>query len=332
MSSPTSNPKAIVASAALHALMIGIALWIAYDSGNSKKPQVFELVAGAGDNFGATEAPAIGVAGGGPALEIPLPPTLNPINPAATEASATPIEAAPTPPADPSPIEPAPPTPPTPPTKTKVVDAKDSGATKPVPDIPKMTKAVTRISDKRAANIKKKAEAEQKAAADRAAKEAALNAKRMTKEEFDKQNKGKGTNPSQRTTAGGGTGSTKRIDAEGIAGGVVGGSAKNKTGGAGGTALTRQDIELSDAYISLLIRKLKEAHQKPDGLSDLLQTIVEFRLTSSGSVVNVTIVSSSRNSEFDQSVLSAFRRISLPPPPPNLKTSDYKLTFKMKED
>jgi hypothetical protein len=31
-------------------------------------------------------------------------------------------------------------------------------------------------------------------------------------------------------------------------------------------------------------------------------------------------------------VLAAFRRITLPPPPANLKTSDYTITFKMKED
>jgi len=124
----------------------------------------------------------------------------------------------------------------------------------------------------------------------------------------------------------------KRIDAEGIAGGVSGGSTANKTGGAGGKALTRQDIELSDAYISLLIQRLKTAHQKPDGLSDLLEATVKFSLLSSGSVVNVTVIGSSRNSEFDQSVMAAFRRITLPPPPANLKTSDYTLTFKMRED
>jgi len=67
-------------------------------------------------------------------------------------------------------------------------------------------------------------------------------------------------------------------------------------------------------------------------LSDLLEATVKFRLTSSGAVTNVTIVSSSRNPEYDQSVLAAFRRISLPPPPANLKTNDYTITFKMRED
>lgn len=328
MSARTAN--SFFASAALHALLIALVLWFTYQANHQKKEpmQVFELVAGAGDNFAATEAPALGVPGGGIKFEAPGPPTPEP---------APPVEAAPPPEPSPvvpaaSPVEPAP-EPPTPkpvkaPPKTpaKTPTAAPTKEYKPV----NMAKMVDRIADKRAANIEKKIKADQAAAEARAAKEAALNAKRMTKADFDRMNAGKGTASAPKP--GGGTGAVKRIDAEGIAGGVSGGSTSNKTGGAGGKALTREDIELSEAYISLLIQRLKEAHQKPEGLSDLLQATVKFRLTSSGSVVNVTIISSSRNAEYDQSVLAAFRRITLPPPPPNLKTSDYTITFKMKED
>lgn len=320
--SSARTTNAFFASAALHALLIGLILWFAYEANRKSKedaPQIFELVAGEGDNFAATEAPALGVAGGGVKFEAPEPPAANP-SPPAEAAPAQPEESPVV--AAASPVEPAPPPPPV---KTTAKPAVKEYKTV------NMAKMVDRIADKRAANIEKKLKAEQKAAADRAAKEAALDAKRMTKADFDRMNKGK-SSPSQKVGTGGGTGSLKRIDSEGIAGGVAGGSTSNKTGGAGGKALTRQDIELSEAYISLLIQRLKEAHQKPEGLSDLLEATVKFRLTSSGSVTGVTIISSSRNSEFDQSVLAAFRRITLPPPPPNLKTSDYTLTFKMKED
>ena len=323
-----SSPRtpAFIASVTLHALLIGLVLWFAYSNhkkSEEEKPKIFELVMGEGDNFAATEAPALGTPGGGIKIEIPGPPTPTP----------SPVEAAPPEP-EPSPVEPAPPAKPAkpapvaPPVKTPAKSAPAPKEYKPVD----MAKMVDRIADKRAANIEKKIKADQKAADDRAAKEAALNAKRMTKEDFDRQNKGKSSSSQASAKSGGGTGATKRIDAEGIAKGVVGGSTANKIGGAGGKALTREDIELSEAYISLLIQRLKAAHQKPDGLSDLLQATVKFRLTSSGSVVDVTIVSSSRNSEYDQSVLAAFRRITLPPPPPNLKTNDYTITFKMKED
>jgi colicin import membrane protein len=319
MASTVSTSRAFVASAALHTLLMGVLLWFAYENkkqADEDKPQIFELVAGAGDNFGATEAPALGTPGGGIKLEIPAPPAPDPspVEPAAAEPEPSPVAPAP-------PVEAAPP-----PVKTPAKSAPAPKEYKPV----NMAKLVDRIADKRAANIEKKFKAEQAAADARAAREAALNAKRMTKADFDRLNKGR-SSPSQKTS-GGGTGSLKRIDAEGIAGGVAGGSTANKIGGAGGKALTREDVELSEAYISLLIQRLRAAHQKPEGLSDLLEATVSFRLTSSGQVVSVTVTSSSRNKEFDQSVLAAFRRITLPPPPANLKTSDYTLTFKMKED
>ncbi|MFA6960108.1 MAG: cell envelope integrity protein TolA [Opitutaceae bacterium] len=317
MSARTTN--AFFASATLHAVLIGLIVWFAYTANKHIKEStpIFELVAGEGDNYAATEAPALGVAGGVKfAVPQPPAPTPSPVVAPEPEPEPSPIVAAA------SPVEPAPT-----PTKTPAKTATPTPVKeyKPV----NMAKLVDRIADKRAANIEKKIKADQKAAEARAAKEAAINAKRMTKADFDRLNQGK-SSPSQKT--GSGAVSVKRIDSEGIAGGVAGGSTNNKTGGAGGKALTREDIELSDAYIALLIQRLKEAHKKPDGLSDLLEATVKFRLTSSGSVVSVTIISSSGNPEFDQSVLAAFRRISLPPPPPNLKTSDYTIPFRMKDD
>jgi colicin import membrane protein len=320
MSTTSNNPQAFVASASLHVLVIGVILWFAWANSRPDKEAtpVFELVRGEGDNYAATEAPALGVPGG-IKFDVPTPPAPTPspviVEP---EPESSPVMAAE------SPVQPV-----APPVKVepKPVAKPAPAEYKPV----NMAKMVDRIADKRAANIEKKIKAEQKAAEARAAKEAALNARRMTKEDFDRLNKNKSASPSQKAGSSGAV-AVKRIDAEGIAGGVAGGSTANKTGGAGGKALTRQDIELSDAYISMLIQRLKQAHQKPDGLSDLLEATVKFRLTSSGSVVNVTIISSSRNAEFDQSVLAAFRRISLPPPPANLKTSDYTITFKMRDD
>jgi len=146
----------------------------------------------------------------------------------------------------------------------------------------------------------------------------------MTKEEFDRLNHGASSK----------SGPTKisKIDAEGIASGVAGGSTSNKTGGAGGKALTREQMALSDAYISIIIQRLREAHKKPDGLSDLLQAKVSFRLNSDGTMSDVRIIQSSGDNDFDNSVLAAFRKVRLPTPPANLKTDVYSVTFKMKED
>jgi colicin import membrane protein len=316
--SSVRSPYPFFASAALHALLIVLILgftWMTHRP-PQEVPQIFELVAGEGDNFAATEAPALGVPG--VKIDIPAAPEPSPVEAAPSEPEQSPVVAAA------SPVEPEPLPPP--PVKTPPKPKPTPTDYKPL----NMAKMVDRISDKRAANIEKKFKKEQQVADERAAKEAAVNAKRMTKAEFDRLNKGK-TSAASKKPAGGSI-SAKRIDTAGIAGGVVGGSTANTTGGAGGKALSRADIELSEAYISLLIQRLKQAHQKPEGLSDLLEATVKFRLTASGAVTNVAILSSSKNSEFDQSVLAAFRRITLPPPPANLKTSDYTITFKMREE
>ncbi len=302
-------PSAFLLSAILHGLVVALLLFLSYAMKESEPetPKIFELVAGAGDNYGALEAPALGSPTGVKfdAPEAPVAPPSPTPEPEPSPITPTPPEPAPTP------VAPAP----TPVKPTQVVKPK------PVPKPVDMAKLVTRITQKRADNIKKKIEKDQKAAEDRAAKEAALDAKRMTKAEFDRMNRGSAARP----------GPTK-IDAEGIAGGVTGGSTNNKSGGAGGKALTREQMDLSDAYIAMLIQRLRQAHQKPDGLSDLLQTKVSFRLNADGSVSDVRIVRSSGNNDYDNSVLAAFRKVRLPTPPANLKTDVYSVTFKMKED
>ncbi len=303
-------PSAFWISATMHGLLLAVlfCMFYSWPEDDSKKPKIFELVAGADDNFGALEAPALG-SPTGVKFDVPEAPVAPPSPAPTPEPEPSPITPAPPEPVPPTPVAPAP----TPVKPTEVVKPK------PVPKPVDMAKLVTRITQKRADNIKKKIEKDQKVAEDRAAKEAALDAKRMTKAEFDRMNKGSASKVS-------------KIDAEGIASGVTGGSTNNKTGGAGGKALTREQMELSDAYIAMLIQRLRQAHQKPDGLSDLLQTKVSFRLNSDGSVSDVRIVHSSGNNDYDNSVLAAFRKVRLPTPPANLKTDTYSVTFKMKED
>ena len=119
---------------------------------------------------------------------------------------------------------------------------------------------------------------------------------------------------------------------KGIVSGVTGGSLANRIGGAGGTALTRPDGNLGEAYIALLRQHLREAHQRPDGLGDLLQATVEFRLNADGSVSSPRIVTSSGNAAFDRSVLAAFRAMQPLPAPPAGTANTYTVTFKMRDD
>ena len=73
-------PAAFVTSVVLHSLVVAVLLLAAYSKSFESKPatKVFELVAGEGDNFAATEAPALG-SPGGIKLSVPAPPVPRPV-------------------------------------------------------------------------------------------------------------------------------------------------------------------------------------------------------------------------------------------------------------
>jgi len=289
------SPSAIFLSASLHGLVVAVIFLFTYVMQTQVKevPKVFELVAGDGDNYGATEAPALGTPGG-VKIAIPEPPAPQPakLTPPAPAAEPEPVVTK-------APVEKAAPTAPPKATETK---------------IPDLAKSVKRIEAKRRARIEAK---------DRAAREAEQ--KRLTKAEFDKQNKAN-------KTAGARNPKVARIDGEGIASGVVGGSTANKTGGAGGKALTREEGDLLDAYFSLVKQKLRDGLEKPPGLSDALSAVADFRLSAEGSISGAHISRSSGSDEFDRAVLEDLARFRAVRPPASWKGDTVSLTFRMKEE
>jgi len=125
--------------------------------------------------------------------------------------------------------------------------------------------------------------------------------------------------------------SGSRIDAEGIAGGVVGGSVANKRGGGGGHAMTRQEQSELNTYIAMLINALREAHEPPPGVSDKLAVKITFDITAGGHILNPRITKSSGNADFDESALAAFRKVRSIGPTPDGKADTWTLTFRMLE-
>lgn len=123
-----------------------------------------------------------------------------------------------------------------------------------------------------------------------------------------------------------------KIDAQGIAQGVKGGSTANMKGGGGGKALTREQQDAMNTYISMLIQELKRAHEPPPGVSDRLEARVTFDITASGAILNPRIVKSSGDKEFDQSVIEAFLRMRSIGPTPNRRSDTWTVTFKMRDD
>jgi colicin import membrane protein len=124
---------------------------------------------------------------------------------------------------------------------------------------------------------------------------------------------------------------TPRINTRGIAEGVLGGSTRSK-GGGGGTAMTAAAHSALEAYISRLVAALRQNHEKPPGLSDLLSADVEFFIAADGSISRIRIVHSSGNAAFDESCIAAFRRVGSIGSKPDGKSDTWVLTFQMKDE
>ncbi|HEY4300891.1 MAG TPA: TonB family protein [Candidatus Didemnitutus sp.] len=122
-----------------------------------------------------------------------------------------------------------------------------------------------------------------------------------------------------------------RIDAEGIADGVRGGSVANKRGGGGGKAMTREEMDAFSTYITFLRRALKEAHEPPPGVSDQLEVKVTFDIAADGTISNPHIVRSSGNRDFDESVLAAFRKVRPIGHTPDDRADTWTVVFKMQD-
>jgi colicin import membrane protein len=307
-------------SASVHVVVFGVVLFLslAVQDRIEEKPKIFELVAGEGDDFMATEAPSGSEAGQAESGEIQFK---SPVD--------VPTWTPPAP--EPEPVAPvAPPEPP--PLPVTKVEPVPSEPVKPVVEpppvpAPNFARQIKRTIQKEKAKADKEIKKQREAEA-RAAKERELASKRMTHAEYLASQRGK-TSPSQRVS-GGGTGAPgPRIDASGIKKGVTGGTGAGSKG-AGGNALTAAEGERMARYDSMLIQRLREAHEKPGGLSDLLTADVLFTMAANGSFSGVRIVRSSGNPDFDQSVLEAFGRVKMPARPDG-KTEVITLTFRMKE-
>ncbi|MBL9200820.1 MAG: hypothetical protein JNL39_09955, partial [Opitutaceae bacterium] len=208
------SPGAFVLSLTLHLLLLGLALFFGYFARTTDEPaRVLELVAGEGDNYIATEAPALGSSEGIKMPAQPRPPA--------------PVEPTPAPPA---PVTPTPP--------AAVTPAPSSE--QPIPNLKKdVQRAVANANAKAKREILKERAAEKKREDEEK--------KRLTKEEFDRQNKARSASTPTKVASA----KAPKVDAEGIAKGVVGGSTANKIGGAGGKAMTASPDSVLEAYYAL---------------------------------------------------------------------------------
>lgn len=305
-------PAAFVTSVLLHGLVVAVLLLAAYSKSFESKPatKIFELVAGEGDNFAATEAPALG-SPGGIKLSVPTPPIPppEPVAPEATKPEPVPEKPIPTPPV-PTPPIPTPPVP-KPPIPVAPPVPKQEPVKSPTEPKPTTSKTKTMAEQMRWEAIRSESKIKTQIARDKAAEK-----KRLEQEA---------------KVAKAAAASAPRVDVEGIVKGVQGGSTANKVGGAGGKALVRSDApEMMDAYFGMLRDRLLKALDKPPGLSDTLVAEAEFRIGADGSIRGAKIISPSGSAEFDRAVLEAYSRVRMPARPDG-KSSVQTARFRTKD-
>ena len=318
-----NSPSSYSLSLMLHGAFVAAILFTAYafkDETTRKSTEIFELVAGAGENWAATEAPAEGSPSGVKFQASPKPvvqPKPQPVAPAPEPEAVVrpaPVEASPV---TPSPVEAvAPP---------KVEPKK-------TPPQKTFAQQVTQIANQKERALLNKhrrevAAREKKEAAERAKREAAEAAKKkatMTKEEFDRLNGKKVASNTKSASA-----DYEKVSTKGIVGGAAGGTTDQA--GAGGTVLSRAEQDQLATYFAMLKQRLLAAHEKPLGVSDQLSARVSFYIAASGAISQAKIVKSSGNAEFDQSVLATFRAVGSIGKRPDNRSDSREVTFDLRD-
>lgn len=303
----------------LHGLTVGLIVLFAFFLRERPKPEprIFELVAGEGDNFAANEAPAGSEAGQSTVAEItfqaPEVPVWVPPPPVPVEAVAPP-EPPPTPVSRVAPVP--------------VESAKPVVQQPPAQPAPNFARQINRTLQREKQKTERELQQQREREA-REAKERELASKRLTHEEYLKTLANKNT-PSQRPPAANPAPTPgPRLDPGAIRKGVTG-AAGAQTAGAGGTATAAAEAAAMDRYFAMLKQRLRESHQQPPGLSDLLNAEVSFTIAANGTISGVRIVRGSGNAAFDQSVLDAFARVRMPARP-DAKTESTRLTYSLRE-
>lgn len=303
-----TSPSSYSLSFMLHGAFVAAILFTAYafkDETSRKSTEIFELVAGAGDNWAATDATALGSPEGVKFQPAPVPvaqrrpepvappaPAPEPVT--AIRAEKSPVVAAPEPPVAPPVVEPKKAIP----QKTFAQQVKQTADRKERQLMANHRKAEAARAKKEAAAEAKRKEAE------------AAAAKRVSYAEFSK------TNPKKvASNTKSGASSFEPINAKGLATGVDGG--RTDKAGAGGPALSRAEQDQLSTYFAFLKQKVKDAHVTPLGVSNQPSARVSFHVSASGTITQIKIIRSSGSAEFDQSVIAAFRAVGSIGPRPD---------------
>ncbi|MGH7995813.1 MAG: energy transducer TonB [Opitutaceae bacterium] len=299
---------AYVSSLLLHggaAALIALAGFLAEQSA-SPPARIFELVQGPGDNYRATEAPKLGEPTGRARIKLTIPQMAmdRPEAPAAVPAE--PIETEPPVPVTPVEVRPKP--------VRRMAPAHSES-------VPNFKRELARTESRRISHLRweervrdlrrRRAEAAARRAKELARRRAAA-AQHVSYAEYLKEH-GLSAEPAPR----------------GLRGGVTRGT--GSVAGAGGTALTRAQMDELDAYFAELRIQLQNNFAAPPEANDAMVAHVSFHMGADGSISGVRITHSSGDEAFDEAVIEAFHRVRMGPRPDG-RGEDDELDFSLKED
>lgn len=271
MSTASSSPmpRSAGLSAFLHVAVFGLMVFYAWWSQrvDETPPPPFELVAGPGDNYAATEAPTT-TAVTTPAVTLDIP------------------EPKPRPVVQPKPLpQPEPPKP-----EPKPVERKPA----PVVIQPAPEKPPVKIEPAR---------------------------EKVSFAEFAKEHGA----PKQQVVK-----APPPIKAKSINLDRVMSSTNVITTGAGGTAMTSNELSLSKRYVAMIIQRIRDALERA-GINDLREAGVKFSVSTQGAISDASITRSSGSTEFDRAVLAAFRDIRPIGSPPTGRAEVFTTVIRLTE-
>lgn len=117
---------------------------------------------------------------------------------------------------------------------------------------------------------------------------------------------------------------TKAIDVSGVL------EVTRVTAGAGGTAMSRQEVDMTRAYVQMIIDRVKESMERA-GITESREASVEFTVTLRGAIESPELVRSSGSSAFDRAVLAAFKSIRPVGKPPTGRAERFRANVNMSE-
>lgn len=306
----------------LHGAAVALLVLAAYVANPSRppEPKIFDVVAGVGNNYLATEAPKLGEENGNPQIKLNLPATAAPEVPPPS-APATPAETAPPQPAEATPVvpmqAPAVPVRRAPAAHRPAVHHAPSAKAASAATVPNFVHELNRARIRHQWHLQwlQRVAAARARKAEEQALRAAAAARRMSYSQYLKEH-------------GSAFGSAAAAP-KGVHGGVARGT--GSAPGAGGHALTRAQMDEMDAYFAELRAQLLNDFAAPPDATEKMLAHVAFYLAADGSISNARITHSSGDPAFDQAVLDAFHRVSMPPRPDHQGEED-ELDFSLSEE